>query len=112
MAPDRTNELMQADIEEKRDALAGLCRRYGVARPEVFGSAARGADFDPKRSAFAFLVEFNQQSDLSPLKQFVGFAEALEGLLGRPVDLVQLSAVRNPYLRAAINRSRRLVYGS
>ena len=40
MAPDRTNELMQADIEEKRDALAALWRRHGVARLEVFGSAA------------------------------------------------------------------------
>jgi len=33
---------MRAEIVEKRDALAVLCRRYGVARLEVFGSAARG----------------------------------------------------------------------
>ena len=112
MTPDRDSKSMNADIEEKREALAELCRRYGVARLEVFGSAARETDFDPKRSDFDFLVEFKQESDVSPLKQFVGFAEALEGLLGRPVDLVQPSAVRNPYLRAAINRSRRLVYGS
>jgi uncharacterized protein len=37
---------MLADIDEKRDAIAEICRRYGVARLEVFGSAARGADFD------------------------------------------------------------------
>ena len=30
--------VMQADIAEKREALAALCRRYGVARLEVFGS--------------------------------------------------------------------------
>jgi predicted nucleotidyltransferase len=102
---------MLADIEEKREALAALCRKYGVARLEVFGSAARGLDFDPKRSDFDFLVEF-EPSELSPLEQFFGFAEASEKVLGRPVDLVELSAIRNPYLRAAINRSREVVYGS
>lgn len=103
---------MQADIDEKRDALAAVCRRYGVARLEVFGSAARGLDFDPKSSDFDFLVEFEQRTDLPPLEQFFGFAGALEQLLGRPVDLVQPSAIRNPYLRASINRSREVVYGS
>jgi|SRR5262245_12551206 len=103
---------MQADIEDKRDALAAICRRYGVTRLEVFGSAARGTDFDPQRSDFDFLVEFDQRCDLRPLEQFLGFAEALEQLLGRRVDLVQPSAVRNPYILASINRSRELVYGS
>jgi len=109
---ERGAKSMQADIKEKRDALAELCRRYGVARLEVFGSAARGLDFDSNRSDFDFLVEFKQQSELSPLEQFFGFAESLEQLLGRPVDLVEPSAIRNPYLRAAINQSREVVYGS
>jgi predicted nucleotidyltransferase len=103
---------MRAEIEEKRDAIVALCRKHGVVRLEVFGSAARGLDFDPKRSDFDFLVEFEQQSDLPPLNQFFGLAEALEQLLGGRVDLVQPSAIRNPYLRAAINQSREVVYGS
>jgi uncharacterized protein len=103
---------MRAEIKQNLEALAALCRRYGVARLEVFGSAARGADFDPERSDFDFLVEFEQRRDLSPLEQFFGFAEALEQVLGRPVDLVQASAIRNPYRRAAIDRSRELVYGA
>jgi len=41
---------MRHDIEQKRDAIAALCNRYGVARLEVFGSAARGAGFDANRS--------------------------------------------------------------
>jgi uncharacterized protein with HEPN domain len=40
---------MQADIAQKRDALAAVCRHYGVARLEVFGSAARSSGFDPDR---------------------------------------------------------------
>lgn len=103
---------MHADIAEKRDAIAALCRRFGVTRLEVFGSAARGADFDPERSDADFLVEFEEVPGLSALNQHFGFAEALEKLLGRSVDLVKPSAVENPYLRAAINRSRELIYGA
>lgn len=105
---------MQADIAEKREALAALCRRYGVKRLEVFGSAARGVDFDPNKSDFDFLVEFGQRSDLSPREQFLGFAEALEKLLGRPVDLVERKAVeasRNYIRRRAILRHAETVYG-
>lgn len=104
--------MMQADIAEKREALAALCRRYGVKRLEVFGSAARGADFDPDKSDFDFLVEFEPRGDLTPPDRFFGLADALAELLGRRVDLVEPSAVRNPYLRAGINRSRELVYAS
>ena len=96
---------MQADIAGKLGPLADLCRGYGVARLEVFGSAARELDFDPRRSDFDFLVEFEQRSDLPPLEQFFGFAEALEQLLGRPVDLVEreaLEASRNFIRRRAI----------
>lgn len=103
---------MHADISAKRDELTALCRRYDVARLEVFGSAARGGDFDPKRSDADFLVEFKPDSRMPPLEQFFGLADALEQLLGRPVDLVERSAVKNPYILAAINRSREVVYGA
>lgn len=103
---------MHLAIAASRDALAELCRRYGVARLEVFGSAARGVDFDPAVSDADFLVEFTPDSGIPPLEQFFGFADALEKLLGRPVDLVEQSAITNPYVRAAIDRSRELVYGA
>jgi predicted nucleotidyltransferase len=105
---------MQADIAEKRNALAALCRRYCVARLEVFGSAARGTDFDPNKSDFDFLVEFERRSDLSSREQFFGLAEALEQLLGRPVDRIERKAMevsRNYIRRRAILRHAETVYG-
>jgi len=105
---------MQPDIAEKRDALAALCRRYGVKRLEVFGSAAREADFNPSKSDFDFLVEFERRGDLPPREQFLGLAEALENLLGRPVDLVErkaMEASRNYIRRRAILRYAETVYG-
>jgi hypothetical protein len=71
-------------IAQHRADIGTLCRRFGVRRLEVFGSAARGTDF---------VVEFEQRSDLGLLKQFLGFAEALLDLLGRPVDLVERSTL-------------------
>jgi hypothetical protein len=105
---------MQPDIAEKREALAALCRRYGVARLEVFGSAARGVDFDPGKSDVDFLVEFERRSDPTPRDRFLGLAEALEKLMGRPVDLVErnaLEASRNYIRRRAILRHAETVYG-
>ena len=103
---------MHAAIARKQDELVALCRRYGVARLEVFGSAARGTDFDPQTSDADFLVEFIPGSNLGPFDQFFGLADALRDTLGRPVDLVEAGAARNPYLQDAINKSRELVYSS
>ena len=50
---------MYAAIAEQREELAELCRQYDFARLEVFGSAARGTDFDPEKSDADFLVEFD-----------------------------------------------------
>ncbi|WP_239992158.1 hypothetical protein [Rhodopila globiformis] len=46
------------------------------------------------------------------LRQFFGLAEALEGLLGRPVDLVERGAIRNPYILASIERAHEVVYAA
>lgn len=100
-------------IDQHRVEIAAMCRRYGVRRLEVFGSAAREEDFDPVGSDADFLVAFDPATaGLSPLEQFFGLAEALERLLGRPVDLVEAGALRNPFVLASINQTREVVYAS
>ena len=103
---------MRAAIHDHKEALAELCRRHDVVRLEVFGSAARGTDFDPLTSDADFLVEFRLDNDRAPLQQYFDFAAALRQTLGRSVDLVESGAIRNPYLRAPIDGSRELVYAS
>jgi len=103
---------MHADLVSKNEAMAALCREYGVSRLELFGSAARERDFDPQTSDLDFLVEFTPDASLSPLKQFFGLAQELETLLGCHVDLVEAGSVKNPFVKAAINRSREVVYGA
>lgn len=97
-------------IESHREELEALCRRYHVRRLDLFGSAARD-DFDPERSDIDLLVEFDRtHPDAFSLKSYFGFKEALEALFGRPVDLVEPGALRNPYLKASIDASREPVF--
>ena len=80
-------------IEDNRDAIVALCKTYGVRKLAVFGSAARG-DFDPARSDVDFLLEFE---DYGPgvARRFIALADALEDLLGRHIDLVFESVVKD-----------------
>lgn len=99
-------------IAGKRAEIEQLCRRHRVRRLEVFGSAARGTDFDPEHSDVDFLVEFEPEADARAFANYFDFKEALEALLGRPVDLVMPGAIENPYLRAGIERSREPVFAA
>lgn len=103
---------MHALIEKRRADIATLCERYGVRRLAIFGSAARSDDFDDAASDADFLVEFAPGSDLPALQQFFGLRDDLSALLGRPVDLIEASAVTNPYVLSSINRAREVVYGA
>lgn len=103
---------MHQMIAERRSEIAELCRRYHVRRLEVIGSAARGTDFDPSRSDVDFLVEFGSAPDLEPLGMYFGLRRDLSELLNRPVDLLPLTALTNPYVRADIDRARELLYAA
>jgi hypothetical protein len=99
-------------IQQKSVDIAELCRRYGVRRLEVFGSAARGGDFDPERSDADFLVEFEPGADPG-LSGFLELKESLERVLGRAVDLVERDAIersRNYIRRRHILDSAEKVY--
>ena len=104
---------MYAGIAARRLDVAAICRRYGVSRLEVFGSAARGVDFDPERSDADFLVTFKAATRDS-LHAFGDLKAALETLLGRPVDLVEREAVeasRNFIRRRRILSEAEPIYG-
>jgi uncharacterized protein len=68
--------------------------------------------FDPLRSDVDFLVEFEPDLPGRALDVFFGLKEALESLFGRSVDLVIAGAVKNPFLRDSIERSRETIYAA
>lgn len=93
------------------DAIAELCRRHGVRRLALFGSATSEA-FDPTRSDLDFVVDLG---DLPPARYadaYFGLLEDLEALVGRPVDLLTAPSLRNPYLRQEVERTARELYAA
>jgi hypothetical protein len=98
-------------IEQKREQLANLCRQYHVQRLALFGSALRD-DFDSARSDLDFVVEFKPLPAGTYADTYFGLMEALEQLFQRPVDLVVESAIKNPYFRESVERSKALLYAA
>ena len=98
-------------IEDNRDTLTQLCRRYHVRRLELFGS---GADerFDPDTSDLDFLVEYVPLEPGEHSRSYFGLLESLQDLFERCIDLVETNAVSNPYLLESINRSRTVLYAA
>ena len=94
---------------EKLEALATLCRRFHVRTPDVFGSAVAGR-FDPARSDLDFLVEFeNPRAGGSP-KGWLGLEQVLAALFGRPVDVLSVSSLKNPFLRRSVEATKRRLF--
>ena len=102
---------MTHDVESNRGEIERLCRRFRVRRLELFGSAA-GGDFDPSRSDLDFLVEFEQLAPGEYADTYFGLLDALRDLFKINVDLVTISAVKNPYFLKRIEQSRTLLYAA
>ena len=98
---------MHPVIAERMDEIAGICRRHRVSLLELFGSAARGTDFDPETSDADFLVEFEPPEMPGLFRRYMGLIRDLQAVLGREVDMLSID---NEYLLEAINESREVVY--
>ncbi len=96
-------------IEQHRAEIETLCRRFNVARLEVFGSAADGT-FNPERSDVDFLVEFQPLEPGSLADAYFGLLAELERIFRRKVDLVTPKAIRNPYFLRGVNETRQPLY--
>ena len=80
----------RAIVETKRDQINDLVRRHRGHAVALFGSVARGDD--TPESDIDFLVEFDQGSSLFDL---MDLQEALQDLLGEPVDVISAGALKD-----------------
>jgi predicted nucleotidyltransferase len=99
-----------ASIAERKAEIMDICRRYGVQRLELFGSAAEGRESPD--SDLDFLVDFGSRPTPGYADAYFGLCEALEELFKRRVDLVVASAIRNPYFLESVRLSKTLVYAA
>ncbi len=103
---------MHALIETRRQEIEALCRRLGIRRFDVFGSAV-GDSFNVDTSDVDVLVEFDtDRPGLDYFGTYFTLKEGLEQLLGRAVDVVSVTSIRNPYFRDQVMRTREPLYAA
>ena len=99
---------LASDTSVDDAALANLCRRHGIRRLALFGSALRD-DLGPD-SDVDLLVEF--EPDRVPgLLRFAAIELEFERLLGRRVDL-RTSDDLSEHFRSAVIAEARPLYGA
>ena len=102
---------MQQLVEDNLAAITDLCRRYAVRKLDLFGSATEN-NFDPESSDLDFLVEFDHYTPANAADRFLGLMVELEDLFGRKIDLVSSKAIRNPFFREVVDRTKVPLYAA
>ncbi len=100
---------MNSQLQLDQDELAAFCRQWRIRELSLFGSALR-KDFGPK-SDLDFLVSFELGAGWD-LFDLIAMKEDLERRFKRPVDLVEKEALRNPWRRYEILRTREVLYAA
>ena len=84
-------------IQERMDGITVLCRRFGIVRLRLIGSAIRD-DWKSATSDFDFLVDYGPPPDgISALDQLIKFEMELSELLHSRVDTVDSKTPKNPF---------------
>jgi predicted nucleotidyltransferase len=99
---------MSVRIYINREALAALCRRHGIARLSVFGSALRD-DFRPD-SDVDLLVEFLPGQRIG-LFGLAAIERELSEMIGRKVDL-RTTPELSPRFRDEVLRTAAVQYAA
>ncbi len=95
-------------ITDNLDKIAALCREYRIQSLAVFGSAVTATDNEDAND-IDLICDLGEY-DRGVARRFIGFAEALEGLFGKDVDLMTEEQIQNPYFRYSVNQSRTTIY--
>ena len=86
------------DLRRRRDAVLAIAARHGVSQVRVFGSVARGEERPD--SDIDLLIDLDDNRGFA---DYLGFAEEIEKLFGRWVEIVlnrSLSRHFRPYIEA------------
>jgi predicted nucleotidyltransferase len=105
-------DALPAVITDHLDQIRELCVKYHVTKLTLFGSAVQGK-FDAKHSDIDLVVEFEGHADpIERGRRYNELWDELRGILGRHVDLLVASTIKNPYLEASIRDAHRDLYAA
>ena len=96
-------------IKEKHTEFVELCRSHKVDKVYAFGSSITN-HFDPITSDIDIVVTIDIKDPADRGDALLSFWDKLEELFKRKVDLLTEDSIRNPYLKANIDRTKKLIY--
>ena len=96
------------NLEKYQQAIEELCELLKVQTLELFGSAVRD-DFTEGSDVDVVVMFFGEDSLFD---RFFDLKYGLEKIFKRSVDVVMAEAIKNPYFIQAVNKDRRLIYGT
>lgn len=97
-------------ITDNIQKLFALCKKHKVKKLYAFGSILTPR-FN-EQSDVDILVNFDSEIDHNNYADnYFDFYHALKSLFGREIDLVDESAVKNPYFKEELEETRHLIYG-
>jgi predicted nucleotidyltransferase len=95
-------------ITRNIDKIKALCDKYHVKTLFAFGSVTK--DEFKLNSDIDLVVDIENNEPLSYSDDYFGLKFQLEQLLKRQIDLLELRAIKNQYLKKNIENSKVLVY--
>jgi predicted nucleotidyltransferase len=97
-------------LEQHKSEIEAICKKYSVQSLYAFGSVntprfSSNSDVD-------FLVDLGEKSDLAYAEAYFQLADELELILNRPVDLVTIRSLKNPFFIQQVEASKSLLYAA
>ncbi len=97
------------NFKQYEQEISDLCRKYGIVRFEIFGSALR-EDFVAE-SDVDCLIDFAEDGG-NYFERYFDFKDELEKLFKRKIDLIVEKAIRNPYFKQSVNETKQVIYAA
>lgn len=95
-------------IDKHKNAIVSLAKSHGVSSIHVFGSALTNK-FN-SNSDIDLLVKFEGIELFNYFDNYIDLKEKLESIFKRDVDLVEEQTVKNPILKRAIERTKKIIW--
>lgn len=102
-------EIIKERLGVDPQQIEDFCNRWRIRELSLFGSVLRG-DFRPD-SDVDLLVVF-EPDDPWDLWDIIAMESELQELFGRKVDLVEKRALKNPFRRSEILKTRQVLYAA
>lgn len=96
-------------LETYKEQIQRLCENHKVRTLYSFGSV--NTTRFSKDSDVDLMVDFETNDPFEYSDNYFDLKFELEKILKRPIDLLESKAIKNPFLRENIDKSKILIYG-